>query len=60
MADVFKEIDTLADQYKKMFGEYPAYLMLPNDQQVWLTLLRRALETKTPIQYPAIPDDAQF
>ena len=60
MSDLSTEIDQLAGQYKKMFGEYPAYFMLPKDNQALLTILKRAIDTKTPVQYPTIPDDVQY
>lgn len=60
MTDLSKEIDKFADQYKKMFGEYPSYFMLPSDHQALLTILKQAIETKTQIQYPPAPDDVQY
>ena len=60
MADVPGEMDRLFDQYKKMFGEAPAFCMLPTDSQEVLAILKRAVETKTPIQYPDVPDNVQY
>lgn len=60
MPDLLKEIDDLANQYKKMFGEWPASFMLPKDHNALLAILQRAIETKTPIQYPTVPVDVQY